>query len=150
MSRSNDKLGVPDPWSELAAHPGLILVRAPIAEPGRYYDAHKCIVIRKGMLLEQERRYLWHELVHADRHDQECSGWLSQSQERSVDREAAKRAMPYLVLERVMGDAVTWADLVDQMKVPEQWVRFRLDICPPGERSTLKAISSRVHCWSSS
>lgn len=134
MGKRGD-LQVPDPWAFLLDHlPEVNLVRARIPEPGRYYDSERAIVLRRGLLLEEERRYLWHELVHALRRDQDCGGWLRSKMEQSVDREAARRAMPGRVLEVAMGMSVDWHDFAARMKVPEQWVRFRLSIAHPSER----------------
>lgn len=126
---------MPDPWEFLLRElPDVNLIRARIPEPGRYYHRERTIVLRRGLLLEEERRYLWHEVVHAIRGDEECSGWLRGKMERSVEREAARRAMPGRVLETAMGASVSWHDFAGRMKVPEEWVRFRLEIAHPSER----------------
>lgn len=107
------------------------MVRAAIAEPGRYYHDDHTIVLRKGLLLEQERHVLWHELVHADREDEYCNtDWRV---EASVEREAAHRAMPLLALEWAAGAAQDWFEFVDLLKLPDEWVRFRMDIAHPAE-----------------
>lgn len=128
---------VPDPWALLGRElPDIELVRIPrLPEPARYYHAERVIAVRKGLLLEEERRYLWHEIVHAQRGDTACHmEWLRGKNERSVEREAAQRAMPFSAVEAQLQAAVTWHDFVDQMKVPEPWVRFRLDIAHPAEK----------------
>ncbi len=131
--------GVPDPWDVLASqHPDVVLITRPIPEPGRYYHAERAIILRRGMKIEEQRRYLWHELVHVGREDASCSGWARHTMERSVEREAARRAMPFSVLKAgIMGSAM-WADLVWSMKVPEPWVRFRIEIAHPAERALLR------------
>lgn len=126
---------VPDPWAFLLRElPDVNLIRAAIPEPGRYYHRERVIVMRSGLLLEEERRYLWHEVVHAVRGDEACSGWLRAKMERAVEREAARRAMPARVLAAGMAASVGWHDFAGRMKVPEEWVRFRLEIAHPSER----------------
>jgi hypothetical protein len=115
----------------------VVLLRQPIAEPARYYHARRAIVLRSGRSLEEERRCLWHELVHAERGDSECSGWVRSTTERSVEREAARRAMPLAVMEHRLTVATDWDDFVWHMKVPEWWVRFRLALVLPAERARL-------------
>jgi hypothetical protein len=131
---------VPDPWRILHEQlPDVTLLREPIVEPGRYYDSPRAIVLRRGLSLEAERRYLWHELVHALRRDTHCeTGWLRERMERSVEREAARRAMPTESLAAGLEQSATWPDLVWHMKVPESWVRFRLAIAHPAERALLE------------
>jgi hypothetical protein len=115
----------------------VVLVRQPIAEPARYYHGRRAIVLRSGRSLEEERRCLWHELVHAERGDTVCTGWAASATERRVEREAARRAMPLVVMERRLAVATDWDDFVWHMKVPEWWVRFRLAHALPGERARL-------------
>lgn len=124
-----------------------MLVRAAIAEPGRYYHRQRVVVVRQGLLLEEERRVLWHELTHARRGDTSCRGWLAEHQERSVEREAARRAMPTGLLEHLLADAVGWHDMVGRCKVPEGWVRFRLDIAHPAERALLQDAWETNEAW---
>lgn len=125
---------VPDPWQFLGERlPDVVLVRERIAEPGRYYDDHRVIVLRRGMRLEQERRYLWHEIVHAMRRDRRCDGWVAEKVERSVEREAMQRAMPFAAVEAQLARAATWHDFVWHMKVPEPWVVARVGIAHPAE-----------------
>lgn len=129
---------VPDPWAFLARElPDVHLIRKPIAEPGRYYDGERAIVLRRGLLLEQERRYLWHEIVHALRRDSSCTGFMAGKMERAVEKEAARRAMPPSVLLAGARASIDFHDLVWRMKVPENWVRFRIDIAHPSERQRL-------------
>lgn len=127
---------MPSPWVALAARPDLILARLPIAEPGRYYHAERTIVVRKGMLLEEERRYLWHELVHADRQDQACHG--SEQVERSVERAAARWAMPITALEWAWPRAESWAEFAGLLKIPVEWAQFRVRIAHPAERALMR------------
>jgi hypothetical protein len=116
----------------------VVLLRQPIAEPGRYYHAHRAIVLRSGRSLEEERCSLWHEIVHAERGDTACAGWVASDTERRVEREAARRAMPLPVMERRLALATDWDDFVWHMKVPERWVRFRLSQARPAERARLE------------
>lgn len=133
-------LGVPDPWAFLLRELGDVnLIRARIAEPGRYYNAERVIVLRRGLLLEEERRYLWHEIVHALRRDERCTGWLKDKMERSVEREAARRAMPRDALVAAMEASVSWHDFAGRMKVPVEWVHYRMDISHPSEKGALDA-----------
>lgn len=126
---------MPDPWKVLAGT-DLILHRAPIAEPGRYYHAQRAIVVRSGLLLREERAVLWHELVHARRGDERCAvDVLTGRQEASVDREAARWAMPWPVLAWGLDRAAHLHDLVDLMKVTEPLVRLRLVAAHPVEKA---------------
>lgn len=140
-------VAVPDPWAFLATElPDVTLSRARMPEPGRYYDAHRVIVLCTGMDLHVERRYLWHEIVHALRRDSACDlPWLRAKSEASVEREAARRAMPLSVLEDAIARSVDWHDFADRLKVPEPWVHFRVQIAHPAER----AILERVCRWES-
>lgn len=118
------------------------MIRERIAEPGRYYDSLRTIVLRTGLLLCEERRHLWHELVHADRRDRACD--TDRAVERSVEREAARRAMPLVSLEWAAARADHEAHFADLLKLPQDWVRFRLDIAHPGERTFIRAASRRA------
>lgn len=114
------------------------MIRLPIAEPGRYYNGRRAIVLRSGMLLEDERRYLWHELVHADRRDQACHGSIAA--EVSVEREAARRAMPMSSL--LWALQLEWQRhlVAGLLKLPEEWVQFRLHTAHPAEKNQLRAV----------
>lgn len=126
---------VPDPWA-LLARTDLVLHRAPIAEPGRYYHRERAIVVRTGLLLARERAVLWHELVHARRGDERCAGRsLEARQEASVDREAARWAMPWPVLAWGLDRSANLHDLVEHMKVTERLVRVRLATAHPTEKA---------------
>lgn len=134
---------VPDPWALLHDEmPDVVLLREPIAEPGRYYDQERAIVLRSGLSIEAERRYLWHELVHARRRDAACTGWVRERMERSVEREAARLAMPVQVMAEQASRCSSWHDFVWHMKVPESWVRFRFSVLHPAERAIVKGA-----CW---
>ena len=138
MTSSSAVSGVPDPWAVLAQMRDVVLLRQPIAEPARYYHGRRAIVLRSGRSLEEERRCLWHELVHAERGDSECTGWVRSATERRVEREAARRAMPIVVMEHRLAVASDWDDFVWHMKVPERWVRFRIALTRPTERARLE------------
>lgn len=122
----------------LKARPYLSLARLPIPDPGRYYDSHRAIVLRNGMLLEEQRHHLWHELVHADRRDLMCHG--SKAVEDSVEREAAQRAMPLRSLLWAFG--LEWQRhlVAGLLRLPEGFVQFRLDIAHPAERVRLREV----------
>ncbi|SDP49706.1 hypothetical protein SAMN04489867_2662 [Pedococcus dokdonensis] len=129
---------MPDPWSVLGEMRDVVLLRQPIVEPGRYYHSRRAIVLRSGRSLEEERCSLWHELVHAERGDTVCTGWVASATERWVEREAARRAMPLAVMERRLAVASDWDDFVWHMKVPDRWVRFRLTLTHAAERARLE------------
>ena len=113
-----------------------MLARAPIAEAGRYYRDQGVIVVRAGLLLREERAVLWHELVHARRGDARCAvDVLTARQETSVDREAARWAMPWPVLAWGLDRAANLHDLVEHMKVTEDLVRLRLTTAHPAEKA---------------
>lgn len=132
---------VPDPWVALAARADLLLVREDIAEPARYYDAHRAIVLRKRLLRADERRFLWRELVHADRRDVACQ--VSSRVEASVNREAARRALPLVSLEWAARCASDSHDFAELLRLPEPWVQFRPAGLHPAERTVLSLIASQ-------
>lgn len=111
-------------------------MRRLIAEPGRYYDDRRAIVIRRGLLIEEERRYLWHELTHADRRD--VAGHTDARVERLVERRAAESAMPWESVEWAWGQAVDLHEMADLLKLPEAWVRFRLQLLHPARKAALR------------
>lgn len=120
----------------LAARADLNLVRASIAESGRYYDSERAIVIRKGLLICEERRHLWHEIVHADRHD--TAGHSSAAVEAHVERVAVRTAIPTQTLQWAAYQTDTMCDLADLLKLPEDWVRFRWASAPQWERDLVR------------
>lgn len=113
-----------------------MLVRHQVAEPGRYYDSARTIVIRSGLLLEQERRYLWHEIVHADRRDR--AGHTDAKVERLVDREASLLAMPWSSLLWSWEQATDLTEMAGLLKLPEDWVWFRLKNLPAHDKALLR------------
>ncbi len=128
-----------DPWKALRERPDINLVRAPIAERGRYYHRLRTIVIRTGMLIVQERATLWHELVHADRGDESpCDPHLDQRQELWCAKAAARAAIPI----EDLADALLWSSYLDeqadQLKTTPETVQIRLDHLHPSERGYLK------------
>jgi hypothetical protein len=132
-------MNAPDPWAALAGTPDLMLIRLAIPDRGRYYHEHRTIVIRKGLMLCEERAVLWHELVHAGRGDSRCSNHvLTARQELNVDREAARLAMPWPLLRWGYAASTTLHELVDRMKVDERLVRIRLNSLHPAERHHLR------------
>lgn len=90
------------------------------------------------MLLEEQRRHLWHELVHADRRDLACQG--SPEVEASVEREAARRAMPLASLVWAMGLEWERHHVAGLLRLPEEWVQFRLTTAHPRERMRLREV----------
>jgi hypothetical protein len=111
---------VPSPWVALAARTDLNLVRAAISSQGRYYDRHRTIVMRDDLLIEEERRHLWHELVHADRQDR--VGHMDAKVERLVDRRAAENAMPWESIRWAWDQATDLTEMAGLLKLPEDWV----------------------------
>jgi len=94
--------------------------------------------------IEDERRYLWHEIVHALRRDTLCGmDWLNSKVEASVEREAAQRAMPFPVLEGTLLAAHDFHDFADRLKVGEEWVRYRVAIAHPAEKALLERAAQR-------
>ena len=111
-------------------------MREPIEEPGRYYDELDTIVLRSGMLLEDERRYLWHELVHAERRDR--AGHTDAQVERVVEREAAERAMPWPSIEWAWRRASDMSEMAGLLRLPEVWVHFRIKHLGPDRKALLR------------
>lgn len=127
---------VPNPWVVLSTHEDIVLHRADIPEPARYYHSERAIVVRKGLLIEQERRYLWHELEHADRGD--TAGHCDPSVEAVVERAAVRRALPLKSLRWAMGQELERYRVAEMLKLPEDWIQFRLDIATERERRELR------------
>jgi hypothetical protein len=127
---------VPSPWVALAARPWLNLLYADIPEPARYYDAHRSIVLRRGLLPVEQRRYLWHELVHADRRDIADQG--SPGVEAQVERRAVLRALPLVTLRWAFAREASRHDVAAAVQLPEEWLQFRLDVASPSERALLR------------
>lgn len=129
----------PDPWRVLARYgPRLHLVRWDIPELGRFYPDSRCIVVRAGLTLVEERSVLWHELVHVETGDLTCDDpWLSGKQEAGCVREAARRAIPIesLALAKCWSDDVH--ELADELKVIPSMVTTRLSYLHPSERGVL-------------
>lgn len=125
-----------DPWEALADQPDLLLVRAPIAERGRYYHHLRAIVVRDDLLVVEERATLWHELVHADRGDEPC-GIYDDRQDASCTKEAARRAIPL----RALADALIWSDcayeVADELKTTTELLLARVNHLHPAERGYL-------------
>lgn len=111
-------------------------MRSKISEPARYYDSERAIVIRKGLLLCEERRHLWHELVHADRHDR--FGHNSSQVEMSVERTAVRLAIPFRSLRWACYQTETIADLAETLKLPQDWVEFRWRMATAWEKRTIR------------
>jgi hypothetical protein len=127
---------VPSPWIALAARTDLNLVRAPISSQGRYYDGHRTIVMRDDLLIEEERRHLWHELVHADRRDR--AGHMDAKVERLVDRHAAENAMPWESISWAWERATDLTEMAGLLKLPEDWVWQRLHSLHPAQKALLR------------
>lgn len=120
---------VPDPWRVLAAT-DLVLCYAPMPEAGRYYDRQRVVMLRTGMLVVEQRATLWHELVHARRRDTAC---LLGKAHGSVDREAARWAMPLdALVEAWRGDPCD-AEVADRLKTTEALLRVRMGALHPAE-----------------
>jgi hypothetical protein len=127
---------VPSPWVALAARTDLNLVRAAISSQGRYYDRHRTIVMRDDLLIEEERRHLWHELVHADRQDR--VGHMDAKVERLVDRRAAENAMPWESIRWAWDQATDLTEMAGLLKLPEDWVWQRLRSLHPAQKALLR------------
>jgi hypothetical protein len=135
---------VPDPW-QILAQTDLTLVRWDIPEPGRYYDSERAVVVRRGLLLVEERAVLWHELVHARRRDRSCGDpYFDDDQERSVDREAARWSMPSRVLLWAARGAHSHGEVADALKTTERMLHIRLDTLHPAERAALRRINREM------
>lgn len=103
---------------------------------GRYYDAERTIVIRAGLLIEEERRHLWHELAHADRRDQAFH--TDANVERLVEHCAAENAMPWESVQWAWHEATDLTEMADLLKLPEDWVHFRLSRLHPAQKALLR------------
>lgn len=91
--------------------------------------------MRVGLLLEEERRYLWHELAHADRRDRD--GHNDPRVERIVERHAAENAMPWPSLSWAWHESTDLPEMAGLLKLPEEWVVFRLASLHPARKAAL-------------
>lgn len=128
-----------NPWKVLLGTPDLTLVRAPMSDHGRYYDAHRAIVLDPRLTSAEARSTLMHELVHAERRDRPCAdAVLDARQERIVHLEAARRLIPL----EDLADALMWAcddyDLADQLWVDVATVRARREGLTPREHDLIE------------
>lgn len=130
---------IPDPWAELR-RTDIALIRWDIPELGRYYHRERVIVIRRGLLLVEERAVLWHELVHARRGDEVCTP----KTDASVDREAARRAMPTNDLVEAFRGARSYAEVADTLKTTVRLLRVRLETLHPAERAALIRLRDKL------
>lgn len=112
------------------------MVRARIAEPGRYYDTYRTIVLRTGQLLVNERRALWHELGHCRRRDRSCD--TDGEIERLVDRQAAEDAMPWVSIKAAWKLASDLEEVADLLKAPPDWLHLRLVNLHPNLKAQLR------------
>jgi hypothetical protein len=126
---------VTNPWAALAARPHLQLIDAVIPEDGRYYHRLRTIVLRRGMSIVEQRATLWHELVHADRGDEQC---CEKTERLYIDKQAARLAIDVTSL----AEALLWSDdpseQADQLKTTEQLLAVRLQYLHPSERGYLQ------------
>lgn len=94
-------------------------------------------MIRDGLLLEEERRYLWHELAHADRRD--VAGHNDARVERIVERHAMENAMPWETLRWAWSRSTDLQEMTDLLKLPRAWVASRLRTLHPAQKALLRA-----------
>ena len=135
---------VPSPWRALA-RTSLVLVRAPIAELGRYYHHEHAIVIRSGIRIVEERATLWHELVHHRRRHVRCHDEpKARGLELSVDREAARLAMPLWDLAESLRRHDGRASVADALLTTERMLDVRLEHLHPAERAYLRREELRI------
>jgi hypothetical protein len=76
--------------------------------------------------------------VHADRRDRACHGSIAA--EVSVEREAARRAMPMVSLLWALEREWQRHLVADLLKLPEEWVQFRLTTAHVTEKNRLRAV----------
>lgn len=135
---------VPDPWALLATTDLAYQDNVDMPEAGRYYHRQRVIMLRKGLLIVEQRAFLWHELVHAERGDTDCfDPYFNSDQERSVNREAARRAMPFADLLDAARGATSYAEVADTLKTTEVMLMVRLKTLHPAERA---ALIRQNHC----
>lgn len=91
--------------------------------------------MRTGLLIEEQRRHLWHEIVHADRRD--THGHTDGAVERVVDRHAAENAMPWESLWWAWNEADDVGGMAALLKLPEDWLRYRLNYLHPRRKIQL-------------
>lgn len=129
---------VPDPWAVLAETDLALCADVVMPEMGRYYHRQRVIFLRRGLLVVEQRATLWHELVHARRGDTGCSeAYFDAKQEISVDREAARWAMPTADLLEAFQAVRSYAEVADTLKTTDRLLKVRLRSLHPSERAAL-------------
>ncbi|MCU1677671.1 MAG: hypothetical protein JWM93_2429 [Frankiales bacterium] len=123
---------MPNPWAVLA-DTDLVLDRQHIEELGRYYAAERAIVVRRGLLLVEERSVLWHELAHWIRGDRRCDSGTRD--EVACDRLAARLAVPVEALIAAWRVSQDVHEVADMLKVTPQLLQVRLDHLHAGEQA---------------
>ena len=95
-------------------------------------------MLREGMDRATERAVLWHELVHAERGDAEC---LSEGEEASVDREAARWALP---LDSVLAAVAVTCNYVTTawvLEIDPDMLVLRLQTMHPSEKAAVRRVA---------
>jgi len=118
-----------------------MMSRSSIDGPARYYRSIDTIVLRSGLLLREERRHLWHELVHADRGDMACQ--TDTRVEALVELRAVRWAIPTVSLQWAAYQTETVHDVAELLKLPEDWVRYRWRTATHAEKQFVRANDPR-------
>lgn len=118
------------------------MTRSRIPEMGRYYAAENAIVIRRGLLLVEERSVLWHELAHALRGDTRCE--MGTKDEARCDQLAARWAIPIEDLIAAWQAYEHMDDVADALKVTRHLLDVRVNGLHAGEQAVVAA-ARRAH-----
>lgn len=114
-----------------------------MADWGRYYHQERVILLREGLTQAEERAVLWHELTHARRGDRRCApGVLTARQEASVDREAARWALPLPAVLYAASCCRGADEGAELLETTPRLLTGRLHSLHPSERAALAQVVS--------
>ena len=108
---------------------GIVIVRAWLRDTwGAWSPEHGRVVVASGLSQVQERCVLAHELEHVYARDADCGGLGERiRQERSADREAARKLIAISDLAEVAQWAPDMHTAAAELRVTERLLEVRLD-----------------------
>jgi len=110
-------------------------------EQGRYHHRQGVIFLRAD-LLRVEQRAVPFRSTNLSTHDVATRAvalaWYNDRQEASVDREAARWALPLGALAEALRGDPSAAEAADRLKTTEALLRIRLDALHPAELAHLR------------
>lgn len=132
-----------DPWEHLLRYEGLgwrlILEDLGVDGPlGLTSWPDRTIRLTTGMVEDQQRSVLAHELVHVERGPSHRVSHGVPDDEREVCETAALRLITFDALVEAAQWATTYSELADELNVDALTVQTRVSILTKGQRTTLR------------